>query len=51
MSKVDAEIIKMLLWLILLALSTNPSTEAIAFIGIGLHAIAATFAIFLEVDE
>lgn len=50
MSKADAEIIKMLLWLILRTLSENPPTEAIALIGIGIHAIAATFAIFLEVD-
>ena len=51
MTKADAEIIKMLLWLIMRTVSTNPYTEAIALIGMGIHAIAAVFATFLGVDE
>lgn len=51
MSKADAEIIKMLLWIILRTLSTNPSNEAIATVCMGIHAIAAVFAAFAEVDK
>lgn len=51
MSKADAEIIKMLLWLILHTVSTNPYTETIAFIGMGIHAIAAILATFAEVGK
>ena len=51
MSKADAEVIKMLLWLILCTLSTNPSNEAIAIVCMGIHAIAAVFATFAEVGK
>lgn len=51
MSKADAEIIKMLLWTILRALSTNPSTEAIAGVCIGIHAMMAILATFAEVNK
>lgn len=44
MSKADAEEIKMLLWIILRALSTDPYTKAIAVACMGFHAIAAIFA-------
>lgn len=44
MSKADAEVIKMLLWIILCALSTNPYTKAIAVVCVGIHAISAIFA-------
>lgn len=50
MSKADAEVIKMLLWLILHDLSTNPPTKAIAVVCMCIHAIAAIFATFAEVD-
>lgn len=50
MSKADAEVIKMLLWTILLALSTNPSTEAMATVCMVFHAIAAILATIAEVD-
>lgn len=51
MSRADVEVIKMLLWLILRALSTNPSNEMIAAVCVGVHAIAAVFATFAEVDS
>lgn len=51
MSKADAEVIKMLLWLILRTLSTNPLDEALAVVCMGVHAIAAVFAAFAEVDK
>ena len=44
MSKADAEVIKMLLWIILRALSTDPYNEAIAGFCAGVHAIGAVFA-------
>lgn len=49
MTKADAEIIKMLLWLILHTLSTNPLAESLAAFCVGIHAIAAIFAAFAEV--
>ena len=51
MSKADAEIIKMLLWLILRTLSTNPPTEALAAVCMGIHAIAAILATIAEVGK
>lgn len=44
MSKSDAEVIQMQLWIIMCALSTNSITKAIAVICVGIHAIAAIFA-------
>ena len=49
MSKTDAEVIKMLLWLILRTLSTNPPTEALAAFCVGIHAIAAILSAIAEV--
>lgn len=51
MSKADAEVIKMLLWLILRTLSTNPPTEALAAFCVGIHAIAAIVSAIAEVGK
>jgi len=50
-TKADAEVIKMLLWLILRTLSTNPLSEALAAFCAGVHASAAIVSAIAEVNE
>lgn len=51
MTKSDAEVIKMLLWLILRTLSTNPLAESLAAFCVGIHAIAAIVSAIAEVGK
>lgn len=48
MSKADAETIKLLLWIILYKINTDPSTKAIAIIGVLIYAIKAIFATVMD---
>ena len=49
MSKSDAEVIKMLLWLVIRMLSKSQTIEMVSDIGIGLHAVMALIMIIVEV--